>query len=134
MFMRQFADAAATAVNNHDAHAVVALWAEPATYTSPLTGPQEGLDALYAREIALFEGFPDLRATITVLDDQGRTGTMLVHFDGTHDGTYAGHPATGRTISMEMIAVVTFDESGHVTGERVFLDSIDIATAFIDTQ
>lgn len=127
MHIHAFAQAAAAAVNAHDPDAVVALWAEPAAYDSPLTGPQTGLDALRAREQALFAGFSDLRATITPLGQEGDTGAMLVRFDGTHDGDYGGFAPTGRTIALEMIAVVTFADDGRVVGERVFIDSAGVA-------
>lgn len=128
MFIHEFADAAAAAVNAHDPDAVTRLWAEPAAYTSPLTGPQSGLDALRAREAALFAGFSNLRAKITALGQEGLTGAMLVTFEGTHDGCYAGIPASGNRISIEMAAIVTFDESGKVIAERVIVDTGDVAT------
>lgn len=127
MHIHDFAHAAAAAVNAQDPAAVVALWAEPAAYDSPLTGPQSGLDALRAREEALFAGFSDLTATITPLGQEVDTGAMLVHFDGTHDGAYGGFPPTGRRIALEMIAVVTFADDGRVIGERVFIDTAGIA-------
>ena len=127
MYIHDFARNAATAVNEHDPDAVVALWAEPAAYDSALTGPQSGLDALRAREQALFAGFSDLCATITPLGQDGDTGAMLVRFDGTHDGPYAGFAPTGQTIALEMVAIVTFADDGRVTAERVFLDSATVA-------
>lgn len=127
MHIHDFATRAERAVNDHDVDAVVALWSEPAAYDSPLTGPQSGLDSLREREITLFEGFSDLRATITPVGQDGGIGAMLVRFDGTHDGTYAGIRATGRTISLEMVALVTFDPDGAVVGERVFIDSAAVA-------
>ena len=39
---------------------------------------------------------------------------------------------TGRTIALEMIAVVTFDNDGHVVGERVFIDSAGVAGQLVD--
>lgn len=127
MHIHDFARAATAAVNAHDPDAVVALWAEPAAYDSPLTGAQHGLDSLRAREEALFTAFHDLRATITPLGQEGDTGAMLVRFDGTHTGPYGEFGPTGRAIGLEMIAVVTFDDEGHVIGERVFVDSASVA-------
>ncbi|KXC05616.1 ester cyclase [Microbacterium hominis] len=127
MHIHEFARAAAAAVNAHDPAAVVALWAEPAAYHSPLTGAQSGLHALQEREEALFAAFSDLRATIAPLGQEGDTGAMLVRFDGTHDGVYGGFAATGRVIDLEMIAVVTFDHDGRVVAERVFIDSAAVA-------
>ncbi|WP_447587383.1 ester cyclase [Microbacterium lacticum] len=127
MHIHDFARNAADAVNHHNPDAVVALWAEPAAYDSPLTGPQTGLATLRAREEALFAGFSDLHATITPLGQDGDTGAMLVRFDGTHDGSYAGLNPTGRTIALEMVAIVTFNHTGHVTSERVFLDPTTVA-------
>ncbi|WP_431949689.1 ester cyclase [Nocardia lijiangensis] len=123
MFVQQFARAAAAAVNKHSVDEVVGLWREPAAYDSPLTGPQQGLAALAARESALFDGFSDLTATIQPLGQVDSTGAALVRFDGTHDGHYAGIAPSGNTIAIEMVAVVTFDDEGYIIGERVFLDT-----------
>lgn len=127
MFIQKFAAAAASAVNNHSVDEVLRLWREPAAYDSPLTGPQQGLAALAAREADLFAGFSDLVATVDPLGVDASTGVALVRFDGTHDGWYAGLAPTGNPISLEMIAVVTFDEDGAVIGERVFIDSATVA-------
>ncbi|NHA01359.1 ester cyclase [Nocardioides sp. W3-2-3] len=110
-------------MNAHDVDSVVALWAEPARYDSPLTGPQNGIAALREREIALFGGFSDLTATCTPLGQEGNTGAMLVRFVGTHDGNYAGIAPTGRAVNLEMVAIVEFDDDGRVIAERVMLDS-----------
>jgi steroid delta-isomerase-like uncharacterized protein len=122
MSIHDFAAATMAAVNAHDPEAIVALWAEPADYDSPLTGAQTGLAALRMREQALFAGFSDLRAVITVLEDHGDNGTMVVHFDGTHDGTYAGIPASGRPIAVDLIAALTFDSNGKAVAESIRVD------------
>ena len=127
MFIHQFAKAASAAVNAHDPAAIAALWAEPADYLSPLTGHQQGLDALRAREEALFAGFSDVHATITAFGQNGPAGAMLVRFEGTHDGPYAGFAPSGRPVTFAMVAVVTFDDTGKAIGEFVFLDGDDIA-------
>jgi len=127
MQIHDFAQRAASAVNAHDPAAIIALWAEPAEYDSPLTGPQKGLDALFERENALFEGFSDLQATIDPLGQEGDTGSMLVRFEGTHDGSYAGLAPTGRPIALEMIAVITFRDDDRVVAERIFIDTADVA-------
>lgn len=127
MQIHDFARRAAAAVNAHDTDTILTLWAEPANYDSPLTGPQSGLEALRTRELALFEGFSDLRATITPLGQEGDTGAMHVRFNGTHDGAYAGLAATGRAVSLEMIAVITFNSDDSVISERIFIDSAAIA-------
>lgn len=126
MFIQQFAARATAAVNNHSADEVVTLWREPAAYDSPLTGPQRGLEALVARESMLFSGFSDLTATIEPLGQMGSAGAALVRFHGTHDGYYAGLSPSGNTISIEMAAVLTFDDDGYVVSERVFLDTAEV--------
>ncbi|MCD2109245.1 ester cyclase [Rhodococcus erythropolis] len=90
MQIDDFAQAATAAVNNHNIDAIVNLWADPADYNSPMTGHQNGLSALRAREEQLFSGFSDLQVTITPFGQSSATGAMLVQFDGTHDGSYAG--------------------------------------------
>ncbi|MER6605232.1 ester cyclase [Streptomyces sp. NPDC000927] len=91
-----------------------------------LTGPQEGIDALAARESALFAGFSDLRASIRPLGQDGLTGSMLVRFEGTHDGEYGAFAATGNSIVIEMAAVITFGSEGYVVEQRLFADSATV--------
>jgi steroid delta-isomerase-like uncharacterized protein len=134
MFIQKFAEAAMSAVNNHSVDQVLGLWAEPAAYDSPMTGPQQGLAALAAREAALFEGFSDLVATVEPLGLEESTGVALVRFQGTHDGTYAGLAPTGNAVSLEMIAVIAFDEAGSVVGERIFIDSAAVVAQLSPTQ
>lgn len=126
MFIQEFAASAQAAVNAHRVEDVVRLWREPAAYDSPLTGPEQGLAALAARETALFGAFSDLTASVQPLGLDPSSGVALVHFEGTHDGPYAGMEPTGNRISLEMIAVLTFDEDGAVVGERVFVDSATV--------
>lgn len=128
-FIDTFAAAASAAVNARDVDRITALWSEPAEYNSPLTGPQRGLAALRAREEALFAGFGELRATITPFGQNGLTGAMLVRFDGTHDGPYAGFDPSGRPVALEMLAVVTFDDDGRVIAEEVYFDPAEAAAA-----
>ncbi|RZT15942.1 steroid delta-isomerase-like uncharacterized protein [Mycobacterium sp. BK558] len=127
MFAQDFAAAAARAVNAHDPEAVVALWAEPADYHSALSGTEHGLDALRAREAALFAAFPDLRAIITVIADSGRRATVGVHLEGTHEGSYVGIPPSGRPVVLDMTAEVTFDDDGKVVAEHVGVDAAHLA-------
>ena len=54
---------------------------------------------------------------------------MLVQFDGTHDGSYAGLPATGRRFTLQMVAVVTFDHAGKVVAEQVYLEPSQLRDA-----
>jgi hypothetical protein len=48
----------------------------------------------------------------------GRTGRLLI----TTDGPPTGLPATGQTLTLEMIAIVTFDDTGKAIGELVVID------------
>jgi len=72
-------------------------------------------------------GFSDVHATITAFGQNGPAGAMLVRFEGTHDGPYAGFAPSGRPVTFAMVAVVTFDDTGKAIGEFVFLDGDDIA-------
>jgi predicted ester cyclase len=128
VFIHDFAAAATAAVNAHDPDAVAALWAEPADYSSP-TGDERGLDALRAREKALFTGFSDLRSTITAIGQTGPNGAMFVRFNGTHDGVYAGFAPTGRTVAFDMVAIITFNDTGKAIAEQLFYDVGNVAAA-----
>jgi steroid delta-isomerase-like uncharacterized protein len=52
------------------------------------------------------EAFPDLRATVEEIVEEGDRIAVRATFTGTHDGEFMGIPASGRTISIQAMDVV----------------------------
>lgn len=87
----------------------------------PLGAPSNGANAVEELLGGLFEAFPDFRAEELSLhhgDDIVFVDTMIY---GTHDGTWAGVPATGRSIAVRCGCIFHFD-GDRLTKETVYFD------------
>ena len=58
---------------------------------------------------AYFEGFNPLTAEVLDQYRDGNTVISRVQWSGTHSGTFAGIPPTGKTFSVEGIDIIRFD-------------------------
>jgi steroid delta-isomerase-like uncharacterized protein len=56
------------------------------------------------------QGFPDLRATVEDMLEDGDQVVARVRFTGTQEGEFMGIPATGKRIDIETIDVVRFED------------------------
>jgi steroid delta-isomerase-like uncharacterized protein len=73
----------------------------------------------------LFAAFPDLHLTI---DDQIAEGDKVVTrktMSGTHQGAFAGLPATGKRMSLEILEILQI-EGGKIIGSWVFYDRLGL--------
>jgi predicted ester cyclase len=61
---------------------------------------QVGLDGFKQRIAGHHAGVSDLRMTIHDLVVEGNLVALRWSFQGTHDGTWLGRPATGRTFTL----------------------------------
>lgn len=108
--------------NTHDPDLVVEQFVEGGSYYDPNVGEE-----LYGDEIGDYvaetvQGFPDVhfeetRVMPTEIDDEfGLVAEWTMR--GTHTGTLAGLPPTGRTIALEGVDVVEISEDGilSITG------------------
>lgn len=73
----------------------------------PGTPPgREGVKAF----VSMFrEAFPDLRADVNEMLEDGDLIAARVTFSGTHDGELMGVPASGKAVSIETMDIVRFD-------------------------
>ncbi|MEW2526255.1 ester cyclase [Streptomyces sp. NPDC047071] len=88
-------------------------------------GPLHGREVWRLGTQAMKDAFPDL--TITVEDMFGADDkvTVLVHFEGTHQGAFQQFEATGRRVSFRSIEVYRFD-GGRIAEEWVAPDLISL--------
>jgi len=69
--------------------------------------------------------FPDLRVTVhEQIADESRVATRKT-FAGTHRGDFMGVPGTGKTITFEVIDILTI-QSGKIAEHRVVFDRLGI--------
>jgi steroid delta-isomerase-like uncharacterized protein len=114
--------------NRHDADAVIALYAEEATYHTPrFDHPLKG-KALADFIKSVLTAFPDLRFEVI---SRGDTGGGLVAVQlvlhGTHTGSFMeGTPPTGRTVAYPLASFAKI-EGDKIRTEHVYLDRQTVA-------
>jgi len=69
-------------------------------------GMPDGIEGVKAFVAMYREAFPDLRATVEEMVEEGDKIAVRTTFTGTHDGDFMGIPASGRTISIQAMDVV----------------------------
>jgi steroid delta-isomerase-like uncharacterized protein len=116
--------------NQDNFDAINDLYAADYTDHSALPGQPAGRDTVRATAIRYREAFPDLHWQIEDLiaeeDDAGiATAALRWTAIGTHEGEYAGIPATGRRITFTGISFYRL-RSGQVTDEWVSWDEAGI--------
>ena len=87
--------------NRHDADAVLAAYAEGATYSHPRPGENLSREAMGNFVKAVWAAYPDARLEIISTGDTGG-GLVAIHWilHGTHNGPLMdGTPPTGRKVS-----------------------------------
>jgi steroid delta-isomerase-like uncharacterized protein len=105
----------------HDIAATVATFADANYDVVPLGAPTNGAAAVDELLHMLFDAFPDVQVEALSLhhgDDIVYVDTRLT---GTHNGHWAGVPATGRPVDVRCASIFHFDED-RLTKETVFFD------------
>ena len=88
-------------------------------------GDTHGWEQLKARVTAFRTGIPDIHFFVDQILAEIDSVMVRYTFRGTHTGTFAGIPATGRTLCVPGIIVVNFVEGGIQEGWSSF-DSGDM--------
>lgn len=112
----------------HDPEAVMAAFAPDGSVTDPtLNEPRTGeeIGAWVGETVA---GFPDVSFEDhrELSTDDG--GVLFVEWTmhGTHTGTFQGLPATGNTVALDGVDVVTISEDG-IESIKIYFDPSSIA-------
>ncbi|MFI6423395.1 ester cyclase [Streptomyces sp. NPDC050842] len=88
-------------------------------------------DPLHGRDIwgqgakIMKDAFPDLKITVQDMFGVGDKVTVLVHFQGTHQGAFQQFEATGRQVSYRSVEVYRF-EGDQIAEEWVAPDLISL--------
>jgi steroid delta-isomerase-like uncharacterized protein len=105
----------------HDIPATLATFSEANYDVVPLGAPTPGAAAVDELLQGLFAAFPDFQAEALSVHH----GDDIVYVDtrmtGTHDGPWAGIPASGRSIDVRCGCIFHFDED-RLVKETVFFD------------
>ena len=70
----------------------------------------------------MFEGFPDIEIDVTNRFVTDEAIILEVVLRGTHNGTWAGIPPSGRRMEVPGCAVYTFDGEEKIEEERAYFD------------
>lgn len=115
------------AFNRGDASGYASHYARDARLIGPFfPEPLVGRDAIEQTAAAMSQAFPDMRwSIVTLLENTHRVACEL-HIEGTHDGllpTPEGPvPATGQTVSFDVLEILEFDNDGLVIEHREYMD------------
>jgi steroid delta-isomerase-like uncharacterized protein len=99
-------------INAGDVDAVGALLADDFVEheeTPGLAPTKAGVVEFFGMYMA---AFPDLRFTAEDVLASGDKGVARVRVTGTHTGEFMGMPATGKSIDVQLIDIIRFDDSG----------------------
>jgi steroid delta-isomerase-like uncharacterized protein len=114
------------AENAHHFDDAIGLFARP-RYELVATGEvYEGPSELGGLMLENVTAFPDFRYDFDRIHHADHAIVVEGTFRGTHEGTWRGLPATGRSVEFPMLIVFPF-EGEAMMGERIFFD---LGTAF----
>jgi steroid delta-isomerase-like uncharacterized protein len=114
--------------NRHDPDAVIALYAEAATYHNPrLDHPLKG-KAIADFIRSVLKAYPDLRFEVISRGDMGGgliASQLVLH--ATHTGPFMdGTPPTGRTVNYPVASFAQV-EGEKIRSEHIYLDRLGVA-------
>jgi steroid delta-isomerase-like uncharacterized protein len=110
------------AENARDVEGTLATFHHPRYDVVPLRNVNEGADSVRELLQGLFDGFPDFQVEPGPLYHADDAVFVEVQMTGTHEGEWAGVPATGRRMDIRVGCLFEFEEDRLVC-ERVYFDS-----------
>jgi len=119
----------AKAMNDHDAKAVSALYADDAVAYDPLhPEPLRGRQAIEEDAANTFKAFSDLRVEVfNVIEKDDLNGAAEYSYKGMNDGPQATPggdiPATNKRIEMRGGGFAKLNQSGQIVEERRYYDT-----------
>lgn len=70
--------------------------------------------------------FPDIRLDVLDVIADERRGVARIRVTGTHEHEFMGIDATGRSIDLEMVDIVAFNDRGEVTEHWGYADNLTL--------
>lgn len=114
------------AENRHDVGATIATFHQHACYE--VNGEtSDGEAAVRDLLEELMAGFPDFSVDIQKVHHADDAVIGEGRISGTHDGPFAGVPATGRPVDYPAVAIFEFDDD-RLLCEKVYFDAATILT------
>jgi steroid delta-isomerase-like uncharacterized protein len=111
------------AFNAQDLDAIDELYAEDAIMRDlPNPEPARGRDAIRRRDEELFKAFPDGKVEIVDMTIDGNKCCTEWRFEATHEGDFAGVPATHRKVAAMGCNCETFNDERQLVSQTAYWD------------
>jgi steroid delta-isomerase-like uncharacterized protein len=107
--------------NDHRFDEAIGFFARPRYDLLPTGEVFDGADALNAFMQENVTAFPDFHYDYTHVHHSDDAIVVEGSFRGTHEGSWRGLPATGRSVDFPMLIVFPF-EGDQMMGERIYFD------------
>ena len=91
----------------------------------PLPGQQQGREGLKAVLLQMRSAFPDIRWVVDEMVAEGEKVVTRFHWTGTHQNTFLGIPATGRSVRVSGVVIDRL-ESGMMADSRILMDTLGL--------
>ena len=107
------------AENRHDVEATIATFDRPRYEVNG--EPSDGEAAVRELLQGLMDGFPDFHSEVETLHHDDEVVISEARITGTHTGSFAGIPPTGKPIDVVMAAMFEFEDD-RLLCEKVYYD------------
>ena len=105
----------------HDVAAVLATFHHPRYEVPAMGAPVDGGDAVHGLLTLLLAAFPDFWVRTIATYHADDAVIVEMSFGGTHRGTWAGVPASGKPMEVQAAAIFLFDDD-KLMCEKVYFD------------
>lgn len=119
--MLKLLDRRVKGLENRDADALAADYAETAVLESPLSGQSVGREAIRRASANFLEAFSDVSVKHEGVLIDGNRMAHIFKFNGTHTGDLLGVRGTGKRIIFRVVTLYTI-EGNLIVGERRIYD------------
>jgi steroid delta-isomerase-like uncharacterized protein len=109
------------AENAHDISRAIATFHHPRYEVAPFGSVHDGAQAVHELLAGMFAGFPDFHVDVPRLHHADEAVVVEFVMTGTHEGTFAGLPSTGRRIEVPLVGIFDF-EGDRLICEKVYFD------------
>ena len=116
------------AEDSRDLDGLISTLSKDCVYEIEATGQRwEGHDGARQFYTEVLGAFPDVHFDLTgiVIGPQGVI--EVAEMTGTHEGDWAGYPATGRSVALSIVIYFPWDEdAGKFSGEEIYFDGLEL--------
>ena len=109
------------AENAQDISRAIATFHHPRYEVAPFGSVSDGAQAVHDLLAGMFAGFPDFHVEVPRVHHADEAVVVEMVMTGTHQGSFAGLPPTGRPIEVPLVGIFDFD-GDRLMCEKVYFD------------